>query len=138
MSAISLAQSFKNLPGTLSGPIALLGLRLDNNFKMPRELILMGLRVGSLSFSSKLAWILGDGFEKTESNCWWIRWAFSTGSLVRMLFLFLKSEMPELSCFLLLMYDHSFLFEESLEKMSFKKLSWVCLQVLWHSLLIFL
>ena len=68
MSAISWAQSFKNLPGTLSGPIALLGLRFKSNFKMPRELIFMGFRVGSLSFSSKLAWILGEGFEQTESN----------------------------------------------------------------------
>ena len=99
---------------------------------------IMWFRVGSLSFSSKLAWILGEGFEKTESNWLWIKWAFSTGSVVKILFLFFKSEMPVFSWFLLLIYDHSFLFEESSEKMLFKYWSWVCLQVLWQSPLIFL
>ena len=89
---------------------------------------------GSLSFLSKVCVIFGKGFEKTELNCSWMRLAFFTGSLVEMS-LFLRSEIPTFSCFLFLIYDHSFLFDLSSENKLERYLSWVCLHVLWVSLL---
>ena len=83
---------------------------------MPKELTIMGLMVGNLSSSLKLAWMGGSGLEKTESNCWRIRFAFLTGSLVGRLFWSLISGIPMFCCFLLLMYDHSFLFDLSFLK----------------------
>ena len=53
-----------------------------------------------------------EGLEKTELNCSWIRSAFFTSMLI----LFFRAEIPTFSCFLLLMYDHSFLFDLSSEK----------------------
>ena len=53
---------------------------------MPKELTIMGFIVGNLSSSLKLVWMGGSGFEKTESNCCRIRFAFLTGSLVERLF----------------------------------------------------
>ena len=84
-----------------SGPFALLGLRDFKSFKMLMKVTLIGLSVGSLSFSLKSEVILGEGLEKTELKTSWIKFAFFNWSLVKMLFLSFKSEMPILSCFLL-------------------------------------
>ena len=83
---------------------------------MPKELTVMGFIVGNLSSSLKLAWMGGSGFEKTESNCCRIRFAFLTGSLVGRLFWSLISGIPIFCCFLLLIYDHSFLLDLSFLK----------------------
>ena len=81
-----------------SGPAALLGFKLRSNFSIPNLLIFIGLMVGNLSFSLKSALIFGVGSENTESKCLWIKLAFFTGSLVRVLFLSLRSGMPTFSC----------------------------------------
>ena len=93
----------KNLPGTLSGPLALLGSIDNKSFKMPRDFTLIGPREGSLSFSGNFESILGEGSEKTELNCSCIISAFLRGSVMSKLFLSFKSEMPIFSVFLLLM-----------------------------------
>ena len=87
---------------------------------MPKGLIEMGSIVGNLSSSLKKAWMGGSGLEKTESNCWRIKFAFLTGSLVGILFWSLISGIPMFCCFLHLMYDHSFLLDLSFEKRVFK------------------
>ena len=103
-------------PGILSGPTALLGFKFERSFLIPKELIMIGGIFGSLSSSLKKAWMGGSGLEKTESNCWRIKFAFLTGSLVGISFWSLISGMPTFCCFLLLIYDHSFLLDLSFSK----------------------
>ena len=104
----------------LSGPIALWGFNVSRSFLIPGLVIsILGI-VGTLSNLSKFAWMGGEGFEKTESNCLWIRLAFFRGSLMGRPFSVFKSGIPTFSCFLLLMYEKSFLLEESSENIESK------------------
>ena len=64
MSAISAAQSFRNWPGILSGPIALCGSIFSRSFLIPGLVTSMSGMVGILSELTSGAWTGGEGFEK--------------------------------------------------------------------------